>query len=315
MNVYRWEDEAKHDDDELYDDDTQSIPDLVSLIQDILRKRGKHNPIEIQELSRRLHYDIQDNEELVTKLKSTPMVSYEEPYLRFQPPVDADNEEELITSLQEHVDGVKRNIVELSSAESREFIPRLVYQGKIIGTNETNSSEIFSLFPRFRKYMVEVSGTATVTRGSCRVVMTENVSQEVRQGDALVIKGQTYRVDSSPEIMPLSVSSLRSLNEKIDIGESKRQWNRLVSRDVWLDKPYQSETESGVHIFRFGVTNDLRTLWFDNRNSIYTDDKALKEAIKEAGLSYSSVLVTQTKQVKRSRKHKLCVVCFIEYCE
>lgn len=68
--------------------------------------------------------------------------------------------------------------------------------------------------------MVEVSGTATVTRGSCRVVMTENVSQEVRQGDALVIKGQTYRVDSSPEIMPLSVSSLRSLNEKIDIGES-----------------------------------------------------------------------------------------------
>lgn len=50
--------------------------------------------------------------------------------------------------------------------------------------------------------------------------MTENVSQEVRQGDALVIKGQTYRVDSSPEIMPLSVSSLRSLNEKIDIGES-----------------------------------------------------------------------------------------------
>lgn len=88
-----------------------------------------------------------------------------------------------------------------------------------------------------------------------------------------------------------------------------------MSRDVWLDKPYQSETESGVHIFRFGVTNDLRTLWFDNRNSIYTDDKALKEAIKEAGLSYSSVLVTQTKQVKRSRKHKLCVVCFTEYCE
>ena len=81
-----------------------------------------------------------------------------------------------------------------------------------------------------------------------------------------------------------------------------------MSRDVWLDKPYQGETESGVHIFRFGVTNDLRTLWFDNRNSIYTDDKALKEAIKEAGLSYSSVLVTQTKQVKRSRKHKLLSV-------
>ena len=94
MNVYRWEDEAKHDDgqrgekgsflDELYDDDTQSIPDLVSLIQDILRKRGKHNPIENQALLRLLHKHIQDTEEIVTKLNSTPMVSYEEPYLRFQ---------------------------------------------------------------------------------------------------------------------------------------------------------------------------------------------------------------------------------------
>ena len=67
--------------DELYDDETRSIPDLI---QDILRKRGKHNPIDIQEMSRRIHYDIQDNEELVTKLQSTPMISYEDPLLRFQ---------------------------------------------------------------------------------------------------------------------------------------------------------------------------------------------------------------------------------------
>ena len=66
--------------DELYDDETRSIPDLILTIQDILRKRGKHNPIDIQEMSRRIHYDIQDNEELV----STPMISYEDPLLRFQ---------------------------------------------------------------------------------------------------------------------------------------------------------------------------------------------------------------------------------------
>ncbi|KAK8804125.1 hypothetical protein JH06_3878 [Blastocystis sp. subtype 4] len=303
MNVYRWEDEAKNDDDELYDDETRSIPDLILTIQDILRKRGKHNPIDIQEMSRRIHYDIQDNEELVTKLQSTPMISYEDPLLRFQPPIDADNEEELLLSLQEHVDGVKRNVVEVSSPESKEFIPRLIYQGKIIGTNETNSSEVFSLFPRCRSYMVEISGTATVTKGSCKVVMTENVSQEVRQGDALVIKGVTYRVDSNPEIMPLSVTSIRSLNEKIDTGESKRHWGHVVGKEIWLDRSYQGESEVGVHIHRFGVTNDLRTLWFDNHNSVYSDDKALKEAIKEAGLSYSSVLVTQTRQVKRTRKH------------
>ena len=70
--------------DELYDDETRSIPDLILTIQDILRKRGKHNTIDIQEMSRRIHYDIQDNEELVTKLQSTPMISYEDPLLRFQ---------------------------------------------------------------------------------------------------------------------------------------------------------------------------------------------------------------------------------------
>ena len=83
----------------------------------------------------------------------------------------------------------------------------------------------------------------------------------------------------------------------------KRHWGHIVSKEIWLDKSYQGDSESGVHIFRFGVTNDLRTLWIDNHNSVYSDDKALKEAIKEAGLSYSSVLVTQTRQVKRTRKH------------
>lgn len=100
------------------------------------------------------------------------------------------------------------------------FMNKLVRQGKMIGTNETNSSELFSIFPRTRTFLTTLSGTATVTKGRTRIEMTENVSQEVRQGDAIIIKGRTYRIDSSPVNMPFSVSSLRSLDERIDTKES-----------------------------------------------------------------------------------------------
>lgn len=65
---------------------------------------------------------------------------------------------------------------------------------------------------------MDVSGTATVTANSCVVLMTDNVEKEVRQGDALLIGDQVYRVDMRPLSMQLSVNSLNP-NKPIDEGK------------------------------------------------------------------------------------------------
>lgn len=48
--------------------------------------------------------------------------------------------------------------------------------------------------------------------------MTDNVEKEVRQGDALLIGDQVYRVDMRPLSMQLSVNSLNP-NKPIDEGK------------------------------------------------------------------------------------------------
>ena len=124
--------------------------------------------------------------------------------------------------------------------------------------------------------------------------MTENVENEVRQGDALIIEGSVYRVDRSPLKMPFSVNSLRS-DKKTDKGEYDsndecmgenlihriRQWNHRVSHEIYLQMPYHGETKSGVKVQRFGVSNDIRRLWLNNLDdSIYSNDRELEEEVK-----------------------------------
>ena len=124
--------------------------------------------------------------------------------------------------------------------------------------------------------------------------MTENVENEVRQGDALIIEGSVYRVDRSPLKMPFAVNSLRP-DAKTDRGEYDsydnhigkrlihriRQWNHRVSHEIYLQMAYRGESKSGVKVQRFGVSNDIRRLWLNNLDdSIYSNDRELEEEVK-----------------------------------
>ena len=117
------------------------------------------------------------------------------------------------------------------------MIDRLVREGRIIGTHDEKSDrDVKSVYPRLRSFKTQLSGTAKVRHGSDCVEMTYNVSREIRQGDAVIIKNQVYRgisfapfslVCSRPRAIPLSVSSIKSLDESKDRGESY-QLNALI---------------------------------------------------------------------------------------
>lgn len=74
------------------------------------------------------------------------------------------------------------------------MMDQLVLEGHIIGTHDEKSDrEVKSIYPRLHQFKTQLSGTATVTNNSECVVMTHNVSREIRQGDAVIIEGQVYR--------------------------------------------------------------------------------------------------------------------------
>lgn len=71
---------------------------------------------------------------------------------------------------------------------------QLVREGAIIGTHDDKSDkDIKCIYPRLRSFKTQLSGTGTAICGSDCIQMTQNVSREIRQGDAIIIEGQVYR--------------------------------------------------------------------------------------------------------------------------
>lgn len=73
------------------------------------------------------------------------------------------------------------------------MIDSLVHSGKIIGARDEKSNSVHSIYPRRYRYLSRLSGTATVEKNNPCIVMTENVSREIRQGDAIIIRDVVYR--------------------------------------------------------------------------------------------------------------------------
>ena len=74
-----------------------------------------------------------------------------------------------------------------------------------------------------------------------------------------------------------------------------------MSNVIYLDRPYDGEGGEGIPIYRFGVTNDIRTLWLDNCKSSDKRRDDVKKQIKESNLQCDRVLVTDRDQYKRMR--------------
>lgn len=101
------------------------------------------------------------------------------------------------------------NYYENSNEHARDMIHRLVQEGKIIGTrDEKTEKEVKSIYPRLHTFKTQLSGLATVNANSECVVMTRNVSREIRQGDAVIIEGCVYRGILSSHSLNSIISSL-----------------------------------------------------------------------------------------------------------
>ena len=73
------------------------------------------------------------------------------------------------------------------------MIDSLVRSGEVIGARDEKSNSVSSIFPRRYRFFSRLSGTATVEKNSSCIIMTENVSGEIRQGDAIRIRNVVYR--------------------------------------------------------------------------------------------------------------------------
>lgn len=65
-------------------DDDRDINEILDDIRAELQCIGKDRSMTVDDMSRQINYPIYENEELLEKLKRAPMVSYLDPWLRFE---------------------------------------------------------------------------------------------------------------------------------------------------------------------------------------------------------------------------------------
>lgn len=101
----------------------------------------------------------------------------------------------------------------------------------------------------------------------------------------------------------------------MSVHRSGKSWVHEVTDTIYLDRPYVGEEGKDVPIYRFGVTNDIRTLWLNNCDSFYSRSEELQNKIKEANLDYDRVLVTERHQFKRARNPDTLSICLTRQSE
>ena len=68
-----------------------------------------------------------------------------------------------------------------------------------------------------------------------------------------------------------------------------------------MSSPYRGPSKSNIPVYKFGTTNDIRDLWFDNCDDFYKREDELQRKIADAHLGDNAILTKKKTQVKRTR--------------
>lgn len=188
--------------------------------------------------------------------------------------------------LRNHPEGVPHKYFEEQNSEEAVMcLKRRVIEGSIImlAYNDGEFNNRF-YFERQKHYLVPLPGVFSVVNGSKRVTCSQDqhgvpkyegcIQNELQYGDCIHIldpqneathpsfKETIYRVNFEP----LDQEKLFSVAFQHPMGRSKKQYEWKYPKgqvDFYLDRNYEGRTSEHVFIFREGVTNDIRSLWFE----------------------------------------------------
>jgi hypothetical protein len=233
----------------------------------------------------------------------------------FHPSSLDSNRHELLTIVDKIKNGVPmRDISDCYPGISVD-VEEMILCGEVIACKNKEAKDIV-LFPRGPKFLSALSGTITAYPMRQMIRTSDNLTNEIRRGDAIYVGENWYRVASAistaksnqPERAkaPLSVSSVHELSERnIYIDEFNAE---LLPLDGDFDG---TEIFSGTG-YKYGCTNDLREKWHGTADLIkqFKSEKDLEDEmlklnlISQAGLSNSGVKKTMNGKETKPKPRK-----------
>lgn len=190
--------------------------------------------------------------------------------------------------------------------------------------NADKGAEVY--YSRGPAFLVDLSGVATVEAGSYLAHSSEDITDEIRRGDAFRVGDDWFRVSaavkSSSATRPApfaglatkSVSSTRDLNVSkkikfmfkfdkdhlpLDVPFPDAKRRNIASNDRWDLLPKRGPK---FQMVKHGCSNDIRQLWRDTMRTWPSDRADFEKKLVQAGLTTQAKVDANRRQMKRRLK-------------
>jgi hypothetical protein len=193
----------------------------------------------------------------------------------------------------------------------------MIVGGEIIAISNKDK-KTFILFPRGTPYYSQLSGTITASRGQQNIMTTENLTSEVRRGEAIKVGPYWYRLScavgsgSEREQTQRSTAPLSVTLDK-EMSESNVYCSPFNANTLPLDGDFDNGQNNGSAFkgvaLKHGCTNDIKDIWrktYEKTKSFVTDDTLLRQELVKHGLmrQLNASLDRKKKPEKKEKEKK-----------
>jgi len=307
------EDEEDEEEEEDEGDAQAKMSEKLFAVRNYLQELPGHPFVSFTDLDNALQIDLNMEDELLERLGKSEMILVDtgNSRIKFQPRINVRDLQSLLRELKRFPDGLSITEIEVSGpANISQELEKAVVMGLVIAVRNRNKSAGSSplvIFPRGESFLVPLSGTFNVPENKSVLESSQDVTMEVRRGDAFVIGEDAVDGFLDDDVAKIQSRCVRVSNEPFsssggssisDVFESIRRTGTPYSRSSSKEAPVPKEGDyfevfgdskvpfaprldklhamNGIKVFKHGCTNDVKKIWKNvtKRYRFRAEDKA-----------------------------------------
>ncbi|KAH7476926.1 hypothetical protein PRIC1_000937 [Phytophthora ramorum] len=309
--------------------DASSVPKndgaKVYKILEYLRKVPMHKAVVVTDIFKYTGVDLTMDDQVEQRLKNNPKVRVQGNQYAYQAKYDIKNRMQLLKILDRIPEGMPLEDLIDCYVGVEDDLKDLTRTGEIICLkNADKGAEVY--YSRGPTFLVDLSGVSTVEAGSYLAHSSQDITDEIRRGDAFRVGDNWFRVSaavkssSTTRPAPFAGMATKSVSSTRDPNVSKKiKYMFKFDKDhLPLDVPFPDAKRRNVassdrwdllpkrgpkfQMVKHGCTNDIRQLWRDTLRTWPSDRAEFEKKLVQAGLTTQAKVDANRRQMKRRLK-------------
>ncbi|KAG9400780.1 hypothetical protein AC1031_010218 [Aphanomyces cochlioides] len=293
----------------------ETVVGRLQKILEFLNSIPGHKAVSVAQIYQKTGIDLSSpgEYEVSERVRNNTKVRTEGELFAYKAKFDIKNRDDLLRQLNRCPEGIPSRDIKDCYATVEDDLRHLTRIGTVICIRNTeDGNDVY--FPRGELFLSELSGVAVVELGSYIAATKEDITTEIRRGDAVKVGDHWFRVSAAPKAggssqPPIfmagmttskSVSSVRDLN----VDDTKKKPRYMLNFDsghlpldtaypdargnIMMHQKWDTAPKMGrgppVKMLKHGCTNDVRQLWRDTLTGWPSDRVALERAMLHCGL-------------------------------